>query len=114
MPPLVDAFERGDRVVVVAVLELADLDLVDALEFVGVQAELAADLLGGLGGPHRHRVSDHPGRVRQVTGEGAGLLAAEVGQRRSRRPGVQATLDVAVRLSVPHQHQPPAHGLPSP
>ncbi len=53
------------------------------------------------------------GGMRQVTGEGAGLVASEVGQRRSRRPGVEPSVDVAVRLSVSDQYQPATHGLPS-
>src|SRR6185295_9131563 len=101
------------RLLVVAVLELTDLNLVDALEFAGVQAELPADLRCGLRRPHRHRVSDHRRRVRQVASAGAGLVTAEVGQRRPRRPGVEATVDVAARLSVSDQYQPASHGLPS-
>ena len=86
----------------------------DALEFVGRQAELPADLRGGLRGPHGHRVSDHRRAVRQVAGEGAGLIAAKVGQRRAWRPGVEATVDVAVRLSVSDQYQPATHGVALP
>jgi hypothetical protein len=45
-------------------------------------------------------VRDHRRRVRQVAGEGTGLVASEVGQRRPWRPGVEPAVDVAVRLSM--------------
>jgi hypothetical protein len=49
-------------------------------------------------------MGDHACGLRQVTGERAGLIASKVSQRSSRRPGVQASVDVAVRLSMSDQH----------
>ena len=107
------ALNSLDRGVVVAILQVTDLDLVDALELVGVQAELVGDLGGGLDGPSATECATIAGGCAQSAGERAGLIAAEVGQRGAGRPGVQPPLDVAVRLSVPDQHQPTTHGCPS-
>ena len=55
---------------------------------------------------------DEAGLVRESACERAGLVSTEVGQRRAGWSGVEPTLDVAVRLSVPDQHQPSTHDLP--
>ena len=71
MPARVDRFELRDRLVVVAVLQLADLDFVDAFEFVGRQAERSRDLTCRFGRAQGHRVGDdRPGRERGRDGAG--------------------------------------------
>ena len=109
---LVDRLELGDRLIVVAVLEIAHLNLVDPLEFVELHAEFTADLRGGLCGPQRHRMRNHRRPMSLVPGKRTGLFTSEIGELGTGRAGVDATFDVAVRLPVPDEHQPPAHSFP--
>ena len=114
VPALVDGLELLDRRVVVAVLQIADLNLVDAFEFVGVQAEFATDLARRSARPARAtECATIADAVRPVAGEGAGLFAAEVGQLRpgGRVSSRRSTLpcDWPCRTSTSRA----AHGLPS-
>ncbi len=109
VPALVDGVELLDRRIVVPVLELTHLDLVDAVDFISAHPEFVGDLACGLRSPHCHRVRDEAGLVRESAGKAAGLIPAEIGQSRAGRSGVEPTLDVSVRLSMPDQHQPSTH-----
>ena len=113
VPTFVDGVELLDRRVVMTVLEPTHLNFVDPLQFVGVHTEFVGDLARGLRRPYCHRMRDEAGLVRESACERAGLVSTEVGQRRAGWSGVEPTLDVAVRLSVPDQHQPSTHAFPS-
>ena len=96
VPALVGGVELLDRGLVVAVLELTDLYLVDALEAVRGQPQPLSDVGGGLGGAQRIRVGHHPDRMTPVRGEVDGLLVAEIGERLARRARVETALHVGV------------------
>ncbi len=113
VPPLVVGVKPRDRLVVVAFFQPPDLPLVDAAQLDGRQRKLPADHRRGLRGPGGHRVREH-GRPARPAGELAGLVAAQRRELGAGRPGVEAALDVSVRLAVPHQDQPAAHRRDSP
>src|SRR3954469_8792392 len=113
MPSLVDGGELLDGRVVVTVLQLADLNLVDAVELVRVQVQLAADLGGRLRGTKRDRMRDNPDVVAPVLRERARLFPAPIGELPSGRAGIEPAVDVADRLAVTNPHQSAAHRLPS-
>ena len=120
MPLLVDRLELGDRLVVVAVLEVAHLNLVDALEFVGVHAEFAGDLARRSGRPAappsaRSSPAGASGRGRTrgpVRGRGRSARPRAAGCRgdvRRCRATVRAGPAPAARsrLALPQLCQPP-------
>ena len=96
----------GDRVVVVAHLEVAGLDLLEAGELDQGEAAVVRGRLGGLVGAHPARDVD---RVEALGGEGLGgrdrLGPPEVGEVESRVGGVELAGHVGVRLAVAHQQE---------
>ena len=73
---------------VVTVLEITDLNLVDAIELVALETEPFADLLRRLCRPQCNRVRQHRDVMRPVSGECARLFTAQIGELPARRAGV--------------------------
>jgi hypothetical protein len=96
LPPLVGGVELLDGGFVVAVLEVADLDFVDAFQAQRRQGEHLADGGARLRGPLRDGVRDHADVMRPLVTERACLLVTEVGQCSTGWPCVQPPFDVGV------------------
>ena len=86
-------------------------NLVDSLNFGFGKREFGGDLSCGLRRTTSDGVHQQAWGAGAVPREGSSLLAAEVGEIGTGRTGVQSTLDVSVRLAVPHQYQSAAHGI---
>ena len=80
MPALVDGVELRDGVVVVAVLQIADLNLVDAVDFACGHAQFGADLGRRLRGPAGDRVQQQTRRVRHASRANVARLLAARGR----------------------------------
>ncbi len=115
MPLLVDLHEQLVRLLVAAVLELADLHLVHALVDDRLERHRRCRVLGRLPSTEcLRRDEQRRPALDEILPERAGLFDAELGELRTREFRVEPPGDVRHRLAVPGQDQSAAHPQSSP